>query len=210
MATIRPRMAARPLHLFEARGHGAAFHRLQEAPAALGPLLAERLGAEKRVRIPFNPRERWLSAARRRVAAFRTASWPPQRGRDRRGHRGRMHPSRRRTLRCLTAEPELSLVYSTRTATSTRWRRPLALHLGHVLAHLCGRSWRRSSSRGAQDLRRSRGARGRAILVGARSRTSTIASAADPFNAEHSEHGSRGWSRAARSGCTWTRCHRSP
>jgi len=35
---------------------------LQEAPAALGPLLADRLGAEKRVRIPFNPRERWLSA----------------------------------------------------------------------------------------------------------------------------------------------------
>ena len=37
---------------------------LQEAPAALGTLLADRLGAEKRVRIPFNPRERWLSAAR--------------------------------------------------------------------------------------------------------------------------------------------------
>jgi hypothetical protein len=58
-------MAARPLHLFEA---GVVteqrFMGLQEAPAALGPLLADRLGAEKRVRIPFNPRERWLSAAR--------------------------------------------------------------------------------------------------------------------------------------------------
>src|SRR2546426_12064758 len=62
---MRPEMAARPLHLFEA---GVVteqrFMGLQEAPAALGPLLADRLGAEKRVRIPFNPRERWLSAAR--------------------------------------------------------------------------------------------------------------------------------------------------
>src|SRR5438093_5620812 len=65
MATMRPEMAARPLHLFEA---GVVteqrFIGLQEAPAVLGPLLADRLGAEKRVRIPFNPRERWLSAAR--------------------------------------------------------------------------------------------------------------------------------------------------
>src|SRR5256885_14800072 len=62
---MRPEMAARPLHLFEA---GVVpeqrFIGLQEAPAALGPLLADRLGAVKRVRIPFNPRERWLSAAR--------------------------------------------------------------------------------------------------------------------------------------------------
>ncbi len=62
---MRPEMAARPLHLFEA---GVVteqrFMGLQEAPAALGTLLADRLGAEKRVRIPFNPRERWLSAAR--------------------------------------------------------------------------------------------------------------------------------------------------
>jgi len=44
-------MAARPLHLFEA---GVVteqrFIGLQEAPAALGPLLADRLGAGKRVR----------------------------------------------------------------------------------------------------------------------------------------------------------------
>ena len=58
-------MAARPLHVFEA---GVVteqqFAGLQEAPAILGPALAERLGAEKRVRIPFNPRDRWLTAAR--------------------------------------------------------------------------------------------------------------------------------------------------
>ena len=62
---MRPQMAARPLHLFEAGViTEQQFSGLQEAPAALGPLLAERLGAEKRVRIPFNPRDRWLSAAR--------------------------------------------------------------------------------------------------------------------------------------------------
>src|SRR5947209_14807250 len=65
MASMRPEMAARPLHLFEA---GVVteqrFMGLQEAPAALGTLLADRLGATKRVRIPFNPRERWLTAAR--------------------------------------------------------------------------------------------------------------------------------------------------
>src|SRR2546428_10651870 len=62
---MRPQMAARPLHLFEA---GVVteqqFVGLGEAPAVLAPLLAERLGGEKRVRIPFNPRDRWLSAAR--------------------------------------------------------------------------------------------------------------------------------------------------
>lgn len=34
------------------------------APAALGPTFAERLRPEKRIRLPFNPRDRWLTAAR--------------------------------------------------------------------------------------------------------------------------------------------------
>ena len=34
------------------------------APAALGPAFAERLQPEKRIRLPFNPRDRWLTAAR--------------------------------------------------------------------------------------------------------------------------------------------------
>ena len=57
--------AQRPLHLLEAglvteqRRMGVA-----EGPAALGPAFAERLTPEKRVRVPFNPRDRWLTAAR--------------------------------------------------------------------------------------------------------------------------------------------------
>ncbi|HEX4745017.1 MAG TPA: arginase family protein [Candidatus Limnocylindria bacterium] len=58
-------MAAGPVHLIEAgivteqRYAGAG-----TAPAALGGALAERLGPAKRVKIPFNPRDRWLTAAR--------------------------------------------------------------------------------------------------------------------------------------------------
>ena len=62
---MRPNMAAGPIHLLEAgivteqRYAGAG-----TAPAALGGALAERLGPAKRVKIPFNPRDRWLTAAR--------------------------------------------------------------------------------------------------------------------------------------------------
>src|SRR2546427_11618382 len=62
---MRPQMAARPVHLFEA---GVITEQrlagLAEAPATLGPAIAERLGCEKRVRIPFVPRDRLLTAAR--------------------------------------------------------------------------------------------------------------------------------------------------
>jgi arginase len=62
---MRPNMAAGPIHLLEAglvteqRYAGAG-----TAPAALGGALVERLAPAKRVKIPFNPRDRWLTAAR--------------------------------------------------------------------------------------------------------------------------------------------------
>ncbi len=58
-------MAASPVHLLEAgivteqRYAGAG-----TAPAALGGAMAERLTPAKRVKIPFHPRDRWLTAAR--------------------------------------------------------------------------------------------------------------------------------------------------
>ena len=58
-------MPPRTVHLIEAgivteqRSAGAI-----GAPAALAGAFAERLRPEKRVRIPFTPRDRWLSAAR--------------------------------------------------------------------------------------------------------------------------------------------------
>jgi arginase len=58
-------MAARPIHLFEA---GVVteqrFAGLAAAPAALAEPFNRDLAPEKRVRVPFNPRDRWLTAAR--------------------------------------------------------------------------------------------------------------------------------------------------
>ena len=58
-------MAARPLHLFEA---GVVteqrFAGLASAPAALSDSFLRGLQPEKHVRVPFNPRDRWLTAAR--------------------------------------------------------------------------------------------------------------------------------------------------
>src|SRR5437870_13004918 len=114
MATMRPEMAARPLHLFEA---GVVteqrFMGLQEAPAALGPLLADRLGAEKRVRVPFNPRERWLSAAREAcrglsdgvLASLRDGATPMVLGRECTIAAGALSGA-------LDADPQFSLLYS--------------------------------------------------------------------------------------------------
>src|SRR5712692_6828376 len=62
---MRPQMAARPLHLFEAGVvTETRFAGMAAAPAALSEAFAARLTPEKRTRIPFNPRDRWVTAAR--------------------------------------------------------------------------------------------------------------------------------------------------
>src|SRR6266550_699936 len=110
---MRPEMAARPLHLFEA---GVVteqrFMGLQEAPATLGALLVDRLSPDKRVRIPFNPRERWLSAAREAcrglsdgvLASLSDGATSAVIGGECTVLAGALSGA-------LTAEPELSLVY---------------------------------------------------------------------------------------------------
>src|SRR6266851_10386831 len=58
-------MAHRPVHLLEAGiVTEQRFAGVAEAPAALGPAFMERLKPEKRVRVPFTSRDRWLTAAR--------------------------------------------------------------------------------------------------------------------------------------------------
>src|SRR3982075_2417921 len=58
-------MAHRPVHLLEAGiVTQQRFARVIEAPPALGPAFVETLKPEKRIRVPFNPRDRWLTAAR--------------------------------------------------------------------------------------------------------------------------------------------------
>ena len=62
---MRPLMAARPLHLFEAGVvTETRFAGMAAAPGALSEQFVRRLGPEKHVRVPFNPRDRWVSAAR--------------------------------------------------------------------------------------------------------------------------------------------------
>ena len=58
-------MAARPLHLFEAGVvTETRFAGMAAAPGTLSEHFVRRLGPEKHVRVPFNPRDRWVSAAR--------------------------------------------------------------------------------------------------------------------------------------------------
>jgi|SRR5437868_5512409 len=159
-------MAARPLHLFEAGViTEQQFSGLQEAPAALGPLLAERLGAEKRVRIPFNPRDRWLSAAREAcrtladgvLISLREGALPFVVGGECTLIAGALSGA-------LTAEPELSLVYlDAHGDFNTLATTPSHYIAGMVLAHLCGRSVAPLLFPGARKI-----AEDRVALVGAR------------------------------------------
>ena len=159
-------MAARPLHLFEAGViTEQQFSGLQEAPAALGPLLAERLGAEKRVRIPFNPRDRWLSAAREAcrtladgvLISSREGALPFVVGGECTLIAGALSGA-------LTAEPELSLVYlDAHGDFNTLATTPSHYIAGMVLAHLCGRSVAPLLFPGARKV-----AEDRVALVGAR------------------------------------------
>src|SRR5438105_12613500 len=136
-------MAARPLHVFEA---GVVteqqFAGLQEAPAILGPALAERLGAEKRVRVSFNPRDRWLSAAREACrsladgvqASMREGATPVVLG-------GECTLVAGALAGALAAEPDLSLVYlDAHGDFNTLATTPSHYVSGMVLAHLCGHS----------------------------------------------------------------------
>ncbi|HEV8470923.1 MAG TPA: arginase family protein [Candidatus Limnocylindria bacterium] len=136
-------MAARPLHLFEA---GVVteqqFIGLGEAPAVLAPLLAERLGCEKRIRIPFNPRDRWLSAAREAcrtladgvLASLRDGASAAVIGGECTLVAGALSGA-------LTAVPEISLVYfDAHGDFNTLATTPSHYVSGMVLAHLCGRS----------------------------------------------------------------------
>ena len=62
---MRPQMAARPLHLFEAGVvTETRFAGMAAAPGALSEHFVRRLGPDKHVRVPFNPRDRWVSAVR--------------------------------------------------------------------------------------------------------------------------------------------------
>src|SRR5256884_5498140 len=164
---MRPEMAARPLHLFEA---GVVteqrFMGLQEAPATLGALLVDRLSPDKRVRIPFTPRERGLRAPREAcrtladgvLASLREGAGTAVIGGECTLVAGALSGA-------LTAEPELSLVYfDAHGDFNTMATTPSHYISGMVLAHLCGRSVAPLLFPGARKI-----ADDRVALVGARS-----------------------------------------
>src|SRR5256712_3497340 len=164
---MRPEMAARPLHLFEAAVMTKhRFMGLQDAPAALGPLLADRLGAEKRVRVPFNPRDRWLSAAREACRGLSDGVLASlQEGATVAVVGGECTLLAGALPGALAAEPELSLVYfDAHGDFNTLATTPSHYISGMVLAHLCGRSVAPLLFPGARKI-----SDDRVALVGARS-----------------------------------------
>lgn len=159
-------MAARPLHLFEA---GVVteqqFAGLQEAPAILGAALAERLGADKRVRIPFNPRDRWLTAAREACRTLADGVQASVReGATAAVVGGECTLVAGALAGALSAEPDLSLIYCDAHGDfNTLATTPSHYISGMVLAHLCGHSVAPLLFPGARKI-----AEDRVALVGAR------------------------------------------
>jgi arginase len=158
-------MAARPLHLFEA---GVVteqrFAGLVAAPAALAVPFT-RLAPEKHIRVPFNPRDRWLSAARetcRTLAdgiamSLRSGATPIVLGGECTLVAGSLSGA-------LAVEPEIALVYldahgdfNTLATTQSHYVS------GMCLAHVCGRSIAPLLWPGARRI-----AEDRVALVGAR------------------------------------------
>ncbi len=140
---MRPEpMAAVPVHLLEA---GIVTEQrlaaLGGAPAALGDAIADRLRADKRVRIPFNPRDRWLTAAREscRVlaeavcASLRSGARPVVCGGECTVVAGTIPGA-------LEVDPDLVLVYlDAHGDFNTVATTPTHQVSGMCLAHLCGR-----------------------------------------------------------------------
>src|SRR5213593_4522734 len=140
---MRPQMAARPVHLFEAGViTEQRFAGLAEAPAALGPAIAERLGSEKRVRIPFVPRDRLLTAARDACRTLADGVLASMRSGATCGVIGGECTLVAGTLSgALAAEPELHLLYfDAHGDFNTLATTPSHYVSGMVLAHVCGRS----------------------------------------------------------------------
>lgn len=159
-------MAARPLHLFEAGlVTEQRFAGLVSAPAALAAPFARSFSPEKHVRVPFNPRDRWLTAARescRTLAdgvaiSLRAGASCAVLGGECTLVAGSLSGA-------LTAEPDIVLVYldahgdfNTLATTQSHYVS------GMCLAHVCGRSIAPLLWPGARRI-----AEDRVALVGAR------------------------------------------
>jgi len=136
-------MAARPLHLFQA---GVVteqrFAGLASAPGALAEAFARDLSPDKHVRVPFNPRDRWLTAARESCRTLSDALTSSMRAGALCGVLGGECTLVAGSISgALAAEPELLLVYvDAHGDFNTLATTPSHYVSGMCLAHVCGRS----------------------------------------------------------------------
>ncbi len=140
---MRPQMAARPLHLFEAGVvTETRFAGMAAAPGALSEQFVTCLGPEKHVRVPFNPRDRWVTAAREACRTLADAIGSSLRGGATCAVLGGECTLVAGTLAgALPSVPELALVYfDAHGDFNTLATTPSHYVGGMCLAHVCGRS----------------------------------------------------------------------
>lgn len=189
---MRPQMAARPLHLFEAGlVTEQRFAGLAAAPALLADPFAAALAAEKHVRIPFNPRDRWLTAARESCRTLAEGVTASLRGGARCAVVGGECTLVAGTLSgALAVEPELALVYvDAHGDFNTLATTPSHYVSGMCLAHVCGRSIAPLLWPGARRIAEDRVALvgGRALDPGERHNLERSRVLHVPFDAEHTD-----------------------
>jgi arginase len=159
-------MAARPLHLFEAGVvTETRFAGMAAAPGALSEHFVRRLGPDKHVRVPFNPRDRWVSAAREACRTLGEAITPSLRSGAICAVLGGECTLVAGTLSgALPIIPDLALVYfDAHGDFNTLATTPSHYVGGMCLAHVCGRSVAPLLWPGAQKI-----AEERVALVGGR------------------------------------------
>ena len=135
-------MGERPIHLLEAGiVTEQRYAGVSEAPAALGTLFTDRLGAAKRVRVPFNPRDRWLTAAREACRILADAVAASLRAGATVGILGGECTLVAGAVPgALEVEPDLTLVYlDAHGDFNTLATTPSHYVGGMCLAHVCGR-----------------------------------------------------------------------
>jgi len=135
-------MAARPLHLFEAGVVSEQrFAGLASAPAVLAQSFADALSPEKHIRVPFNPRDRWLSSARESCRTLADGVASSLRAGAQVGVLGGECTLIAGSLSgAIAVEPDIALVYADAHGDfNTLATTPSHYVSGMCLAHVCGR-----------------------------------------------------------------------
>ena len=164
---------------------------LAHAPAVLAEGLVHTLAPEKHVRIPFNPRDRWLTAARESCRTLADAVTLSLRsGATAVVLGGECTIVAGSLSGALAVEPELVLVYvDAHGDFNTLATTPTHYVSGMCLAHVCGRSVAPLLWPGARRVAEDRVALvgGRALDTGERQNLERSRVTRIPFDAEHAE-----------------------